>query len=261
MTDIRDAVRERYGSIAVNDGGCCGGGSGGCGCGDGDDASALGYTEEQKKSIPEGSNLNLGCGNPLGHAAVRPGETVLDLGSGAGIDVFLASREVGPTGRAIGVDMTPAMVSRARRNAADGDYANVEFRLGEIENLPVADQSVDLIISNCVINLSPAKPRVFAEAMRALRPGGRMVVSDLVLTRTLPDDVRRSVEAYVGCVAGAMPKEEFLAAMRHAGFEEVEVLEERGYASGGGGAAVEGVTADAWEAVTSVKVRGMRPRP
>ena len=255
MTDIRDAVRDRYGSIAGNDGGCCGGG---CGCGDGGDASGLGYTEEQKKAIPQGANLNLGCGNPLGHAAVRPGETVLDLGSGAGIDVFLASREVGPTGRAIGVDMTPAMISRARKNAADGDYANVEFRLGEIENLPVADQSVDLIISNCVINLSPAKPRVFAEAMRALRPGGRMVVSDLVLTGSLPEDVRRSVEAYVGCVAGAMPREDFLAAMREAGFDEVEVLEERKYASGG---AEAGVGADAMDAVRSIKVRGVKPRP
>ena len=255
MTDIRDAVRDRYASIAVNDGGCCGGG---CGCGDGDDASGLGYTEEQKKAIPQGSNLNLGCGNPLGHAAVRPGETVLDLGSGAGIDVFLASREVGPTGRAIGVDMTPAMISRARKNAAEGDYANVEFRLGEIENLPVADQSVDLIISNCVINLSPAKPRVFAEAMRALRPGGRMVVSDLVLTRSLPEDVRQSVEAYVGCVAGAMPREDFLAAMREAGFDEVEVLEERKYASGG---AEAGVGADAMDAVRSIKVRGVKRRP
>jgi SAM-dependent methyltransferase len=256
MTDIRDAVRERYGSIAVNDGGCCGGG---CGCGDGDGASALGYTEDQKKAIPQGSNLNLGCGNPLGHAAVRPGETVLDLGSGAGIDVFLASREVGPTGRAIGVDMTPAMISRARKNAAEGGYANVEFRLGEIENLPVADESVDLIISNCVINLSPAKPRVFAEAMRALRPGGRMVVSDLVLTRSLPDEVRRSVEAYVGCVAGAMQEEEFLAAMRNAGFDEVEILEERGYATGGT-AAQPDVSADAWSAVRSIKVRGVKPR-
>ena len=255
MTDIRDAVRDRYGSIAVSDGGCCGGG---CGCGDGGNASGLGYTEEQKKAIPQGSNLNLGCGNPLGHAAVRPGETVLDLGSGAGIDVFLASREVGPTGRAIGVDMTPAMISRARKNAADGDYANVEFRLGEIENLPVADQSVDLIISNCVINLSPAKPRVFAEAMRALRPGGRMVVSDLVLTRSLPEDVRQSVEAYVGCVAGAMPREDFLAAMREAGFDEVEVLEERKYASGG---AEAGVGADAMDAVRSIKVRGVKRRP
>ena len=254
--DIRDAVRERYGSIASGDGGCCGGG---CGCGDGGNASALGYTEDQKQAIPQGSNLNLGCGNPLGHAAVRPGETVLDLGSGAGIDVFLASREVGPTGRAIGVDMTPAMISRARKNAAEGDYANVEFRLGEIENLPVADQSVDLIISNCVINLSPAKPRVFAEAMRALRPGGRMVVSDLVLTRSLPDEVRRSVEAYVGCVAGAMQEEEFLAAMRNAGFDDVEILEQRGYATDGT-AAQPGVSADAWSAVRSIKVRGVKPR-
>ena len=253
--DIRDAVRERYGAIAVNDGGCCGG----CGCGDCDDTSSLGYTEEQKKAVPKGSNLNLGCGNPLGHAEVRPGETVLDLGSGAGIDVFLASREVGPTGRAIGVDMTPAMVSRARKNAAEGDYSNVEFRLGEIENLPIADQSVDLIISNCVINLSPAKPRVFAEAMRALRPGGRMVVSDLVLTRSLPDDVRQSVEAYVGCVAGAMHQEDFVATMREAGFLEVEVLNERQYARGE--TAAQGrVSEDAWDAVRSIQVRGVKPR-
>jgi SAM-dependent methyltransferase len=253
--DVREMVRDRYGAIAEADGGCCGG----CGCGDSDDTVALGYTEEQSKAIPKGSNLGLGCGNPLGHAAVKRGEVVLDLGSGAGIDVFLASQEVGPEGRAIGVDMTPAMLSRARRNAVDGGYTNVEFRLGEIENLPVADGSVDLIISNCVINLSPSKTRVFAEALRALRPGGRMVVSDLVLTRPLPDAVRKSAEAYVGCIAGAMLRDDYLAEMRAAGFANVEVIEERSYAPGGTGSDVV-TEAGAWDAVRSMKVRGLKPR-
>ena len=252
-SDVREMVRERYGSMAESGGSCCGGA---CGC-DGDGAKALGYTDAQAKAIPEGANLNLGCGNPLGHAGVRAGETVLDLGSGAGIDVFLASQEVGPTGRAIGVDMTPAMLTRARRNAADGGFGNVEFRLGEIENLPVADASVDVIISNCVINLSPAKPRVFAEALRALRPGGRMVVSDLVLTRPLPDAVRKSAEAYVGCIAGAMLQDDYIATMRDAGFRNVEVVEERVYTSEGNGAEVM-TEANAWDAIRSIKVRGVK---
>ncbi|MGE5174976.1 MAG: arsenite methyltransferase [Hyphomicrobiales bacterium] len=269
--DIRDVVRERYGAIA--DGGECGcgckpasekaeerktaGGDAGC-CGDTGLAS-LGYSSEQSAAIPEGANLGLGCGNPLGHAAVRPGETVLDLGSGAGIDVFLASKEVGLIGRVIGVDMTPSMLRRARENAERGDYKNVEFRLGEIESLPVADASVDVVISNCVINLSPDKPRVFREALRALKPGGRMVVSDLMLTRPLPDAVRNSISAYVGCVAGAPLKEDYLRLMREAGFEDVTVVEERSY--GNAGDLLPGVVreANAWDAILSVKVRGRKP--
>ena len=265
-TDIRDVVREKYGALAegaASGAGCCSEGSGcGCGCQGGaqETLPTLGYTEEQAKAIPEGENLGLGCGNPLAHAQIRFGERVLDLGSGAGIDAFLAAREVGVSGRVIGVDMTPAMLSRARENAAKGGFTNVEFRLGEIEHLPVADATVDVIISNCVINLSPEKPRVFREAWRALRPGGRMVVSDIVLTRALPEAVRKSVEAYVGCVAGASMKDDYLRLVGEAGFEYVEVLEEKSYGVGTDllpGAVTE---AGAWDAVRSVKVRARKPK-
>jgi arsenite methyltransferase len=256
--DIRDIVREKYGAIVEGSKGCCGEETGGCGCGDCGETGALGYTEEQMKAIPKGSNFGLGCGNPLGHAEVKPGETVLDLGSGAGIDVFLASRDVGPEGRAIGVDMTPSMISRARSNAAEGGYTNVEFRLGEIERLPVADSSVDLIISNCVINLSPDKPAVFREALRALRPGGRIVVSDIVLSRELPESVRTSLEAYAGCVAGASLKDEYLRLVGEAGFEQVEVLEQRGY--GAPESLLPGADPATRESILSIKVRAVKPR-
>jgi arsenite methyltransferase len=257
--DIRETVREKYGALAEgNDCGCgCATGAASC-CGtDETSMTSLGYSQEQLATIPEGANLGLGCGNPLAHADVKPGETVLDLGSGAGIDAFLAAREVGPSGRVIGVDMTASMIARARENAAKGGYANVEFRLGEIENLPVADATVDVIISNCVINLSPDKRRVFAEALRALRPGGRLVISDLVLTKTLPEKVRQSIEAYVGCVAGASLKDEYLQLVVDAGFRDVEIVEERGYGQSGLPAVV--VEAKAWDAVASVKVRAVKP--
>jgi len=257
--DIRDIVREKYGAIATSSkesSSCCGGG---CGCGGGEGLATIGYTEEQAKAIPDGANLGLGCGNPLAHADLRPGETVLDLGSGAGIDAFLAAREVGPSGHVIGVDMTAAMISRARSNAIQGAYTNVEFRLGEIEHLPVADATVDLIISNCVINLSPEKPRVFREAWRALRPGGRMVVSDLVLTRPLPESVRNSIEAYVGCVAGASLKDDYVAAIRDAGFEDLEVVEETSYGVGSDLLPDTVHGAEAWDAIRSVKVRAVKP--
>ena len=264
-SDIRDVVRERYGAIAEKNPGessCCGTGSS-CGCGCGGDANAtlamIGYTEEQAGRIPEGANLGLGCGNPLAHAAPRPGETVLDLGSGAGIDAFLASPEVGAQGRVIGVDMTASMISRARENARNGGYTNVEFRLGEIENLPVADASVDAIISNCVINLSPDKPRVFREALRALKPGGRMVVSDLVVTRPLPESVRTSLEAYVGCVAGASLLEDYLRMVREAGFERVEVVEEKSYGAGTDLLPAVVNEGNAWDAIRSAKVRAWKP--
>jgi len=264
-TDIRDVVREKYGAIAESAGteGCCSEGSGcGCGCQGGgqETLAAIGYTEAQARAIPEGANLGLGCGNPLAHAEIRPGETVLDLGSGAGIDAFLAAREVGPLGRVIGVDMTASMLSRARENARQGGFANVEFRLGEIERLPVADATVDVVISNCVINLSPEKPRVFREAWRALRPGGRMVVSDLVLTRPLPEGVRQSVEAYVGCVAGAALKQEYLRLIQEAGFESVEVVEEKSYGVGADLLPAAVTEAGAWDAVRSVKVRARKPK-
>jgi ubiquinone/menaquinone biosynthesis C-methylase UbiE len=187
----------------------------------------VGYSAEELSSIPSDADLGLGCGNPAALAGLGKGETVLDLGSGAGIDCFLAARKVGPSGRVIGVDMTPEMLDRARENARTGGYKNVEFRLGEIENLPAADASVDVIISNCVINLSTDKERVFREAFRVLRPGGRLMVSDLVLKKPLPRAIRESVEVYVACVAGAMVKDDYLAAMRKAGFRKIEVVSEK----------------------------------
>ncbi len=252
--DIRIAVREKYAGLAEQ-GGCCGPG---CGCGETDVLDQIGYTAEQAAAIPEGANLGLGCGNPIAHAGLEPGQVVLDLGAGAGIDCFLAAREVGPTGRAIGVDMTPAMLEKARANAVRVGATNVEFRLGEIEHLPVADASVDVIISNCVINLSPDKPRVFAEAYRALRPGGRMLISDLVLTRPLPDEVRRNVDLYVGCVAGAALREDYLRLMREAGFADVEVVQESAYTVGQGGLPAGSPEEEAFRAVVSAKIRAWK---
>ena len=176
--------------------------------------------------MPEGANLGLGCGNPTALASLKEGEVVLDLGSGGGFDAFLAAAKVGKTGKVIGVDMTPEMLTLARRNVANSQYRNVEFRLGEIENLPVADNTVDCIISNCVINLSPDKDKVFAEAFRVLKPGGRLMVSDLVLLKELPKKVRQSVEAYVGCIAGAQLKDDYLALWKAAGFKDVKIVGE-----------------------------------
>ena len=228
--DIRDTVKERYGRIATEkDSGC------GCSCGCGPEESAvtasetMGYTKEELQSIPADADLGVGCGNPLALAEIRKGETVLDLGSGAGIDCFLASGLVGPAGRVIGIDMTPEMIERARKNALDGGYTNVEFRVGHIEALPVEDATVDLITSNCVINLSPDKPQVFREAFRVLRPGGRLTVSDIVLTKPLPAAIRDSISAYVGCIAGASLRDDYLAAILEAGFPEVEVVGETAY--------------------------------
>jgi arsenite methyltransferase len=187
---------------------------------------AIGYSDEDLAAVPGGADLGLGCGNPVALASLRPGETVLDLGSGAGIDCFLAARKVGAEGRVIGVDMTPEMLERARKNAADAHVSNVEFRLGEIEHLPVADNSVDAIISNCVINLSPDKPQVFREAFRALRPGGRLMVSDIVLDSPLPKGLLDSVAAYVGCISGASLKADYLAMMSAAGFSYVAIVSE-----------------------------------
>jgi ubiquinone/menaquinone biosynthesis C-methylase UbiE len=180
-------------------------------------------------AAPAGANLGLGCGNPVALASLKEGEAVLDLGSGAGFDCFLAAKKVGGKGRVIGVDMTPEMLENARENARKAGVANVEFRLGEIENLPVADNSVDAVISNCVINLAPDKERVFAEAFRALKPGGRLMVSDLVLTAPLPKAVQESIAAYVGCLAGASLKADYLRAIKQAGFENVNVASEESF--------------------------------
>jgi len=176
-------------------------------------------------AVPDGANLGLGCGNPVALASLSEGETVMDLGSGAGFDCFLAANRVGKKGRVIGVDMTPEMLEKARENAAKGGYDNVEFRLGEIENLPAVDNSVDAVISNCVINLSPDKGRVFAEAFRVLKPGGRLMVSDIVILRELPDFIRKSAAAYVGCISGALLKDEYIGMIEKAGFGKVTVMD------------------------------------
>jgi arsenite methyltransferase len=231
--DIRKTVRQRYGRIAQPNS-CCGPVNTCCGpqvscCGDTptiDISKNIGYSEEELKAIPEGADLGLGCGNPVAIASLKEGDTVLDLGSGAGIDCFLAAKRVGPKGRIIGVDMTPEMLERARENAKRTKYENVEFRLGEIEHLPVADSSVDVVISNCVINLSPDKRQVFNEAYRVLKPGGRLMVSDIVLTRELPEAIKNSIEAYIGCVAGAVLKDTYLEAIETAGFRDVTIIDE-----------------------------------
>jgi len=226
--EIRKVVREGYGKIAKQDSSCCAPTKSCCGGADltQDISRKIGYTEDELKAVPEGANLGLGCGNPVALASLKEGEIVLDLGSGGGFDCFLAANQVGKTGKVIGVDMTAEMLDRARENARKGNFDNVEFRLGEIENLPVGDHQVDIIISNCVINLSSNKKRVFQEAFRVLRPGGRLMVSDIVLLKELPGEIRNSVAAYVGCVAGAITKKEYLEAIRSTGFKEIKVLSE-----------------------------------
>ena len=253
---VRELVRERYGAIAES-GACCGPGGCACGCaGATSTLDALGYDAAQQSAVPDGAELGLGCGNPVPHADPAAGEVVLDLGSGAGVDCFVAARRVGEAGRAIGVDMTPAMLARARANAARSGVANVEFRLGEIEHLPVADASVDAIVSNCVINLSPDKPQVFREAWRVLRSGGRLVVSDLVLERPLAEELRRRADLLVGCVAGALLEADYLALAREAGFERLEVLDRRRYAEG----AIDDAGArEAFDAVRSITLRAWKP--
>ncbi len=224
----RKIVREGYAKVVKQKSSCCAPVPSCCGGTDRTQeiSKKMGYSEEELKAVPEGANLGLGCGNPVALASLKEGETVLDLGSGAGFDCFLASGKVGDSGKIIGVDMTPEMVEEARDNARKGNYTNVEFRLGEIENLPVGDNSVDAVISNCVINLSPNKKRVFAETFRALKPGGRLMISDIVLLKELPDYVRNSIQAYVGCVAGAMLKDEYLKTVREAGFQDVKIIDQ-----------------------------------
>ncbi len=220
-TKIRDTVREAYGAIAegkARGSSCCSS----CSCETGEFALSIGYSDDELRSVPEGANLGLSCGNPTAFANLKEGEVVLDLGSGAGFDCFIAARKVGGTGKVIGVDMTQAMLEKARENAQKGSFLNVEFRLGEIENLPVADNSVDVVISNCVINLSVDKPRVFQEIFRVLKPGGRISVSDMALLRQLPESIRRSVDAYVGCVAGAVLVDEYRRLVEESGFKDVQ---------------------------------------
>lgn len=225
---IRAFVREQYGNIAqTSTGGCCAPeptGGGCCGGTIGGTApSILGYDAQAISELPEGSEMGLGCGNPLAIASLQPGETVVDLGSGGGIDCFLASKRVGPTGHVIGVDMTPAMITKARTNAAKGGYTNVEFRLGEIEHLPVANDTATLIISNCVINLSPDKAQVIRECHRILKPGGRLSFSDIVATTPMPEDLLKDLMAYAGCVAGAALVSELETMLQAAGFRDIRI--------------------------------------
>jgi arsenite methyltransferase len=224
LDEARATVRERYARIAEGSGACsstptC------CGAAGRAEAIAetLGYNRTDLETAPKGANLGLGCGNPIAIASLQPGQTVLDLGSGAGFDAFLAARAVGPSGRVIGVDMTPGMITKARQNQVQGGFSNVEFRLGEIEHLPVADASVDVILSNCVINLSPDKPQVFREALRVLKAGGRLAVSDIVALQPFPESLRKDWELYTGCIAGAALLDDLKTILAGAGFENIRV--------------------------------------
>lgn len=222
---ITEAVRERYKAIAEKSGSCCGPSC----CDESVSDMTTGYTKEELAAIPEGSNLSLGCGNPTGLATIKPGETVIDLGSGAGIDCFLAATKVGASGHVIGIDMTEAMIRRARENAAKAGHPNVEFRFGQIEDMPVADNIADIVISNCVINLAPDKGRVFAEIFRVLKPGGRFVVSDIVARGTIPEEDRKDMELWAGCIAGALEKSVYLETARKAGFVDLNIKAEVEY--------------------------------
>jgi ubiquinone/menaquinone biosynthesis C-methylase UbiE len=227
---VKKLVRNRYAKVAKTNGSCCASSISCCSAPTNEQVSKMiGYSEEEMNAVPEGANLGLGCGNPTALASLKEGQRVLDLGSGAGFDCFLAAKKVGAKGKVIGVDMTPEMLDKARANAKKGKYTNVEFRLGEIENLPVADSSVDIIISNCVINLAPNKKRVFEEAFRVLAPNGRLMVSDIVLLKELPKSIQKNVEAYAGCISGAVHKDKYLELMRKAGFQEVTVIDEKTY--------------------------------
>ncbi len=233
---IVDTVRERYGRIATGqESGCCGGATGST-CGDpaADAAAAIGYRDSDLEAVPEGANLGLGCGAPLDFLDLMPGETVLDLGSGAGFDAFLAARHVGDTGRVIGVDMTPEMIRKARANAADGGFTNVEFRQGRLESLPLEDATVDAVTSNCVINLVPDKSVVFREIARVLRPGGRLVISDIVLDGPLPPALASDLLAYVGCVAGAMQRRAYFDLVQAAGLTGVRIHKDVDYLAAAG---------------------------
>jgi ubiquinone/menaquinone biosynthesis C-methylase UbiE len=221
--NIIKSVREKYGSYAKSSSSC------GCGCSAGkaaEYAQKLGYTDAELKVIPADANLALSCGNPTALVGLKEWNVVVDLGSGAGFDCFLAASRVGDKGKVIGVDMTPEMVDKARSIAARDGISNVEFRLGEIENLPVADNSADVVISNCVVNLSANKPRVFAEIHRVLKPGGKVAIADIALREKLPEQIKESIEAYVGCVAGAVLIEEYRQMLLEAGFKEVSIIDE-----------------------------------
>jgi arsenite methyltransferase len=248
---VRAQVRTAYAKVArgQQDGcsvGCCGS--------QGSGSLELGYTTEELSSVPEGADLGLGCGNPQAIAALKPGETVLDLGSGAGFDAFLAAKRVGRTGRVIGVDMTPEMVTKARDNARRVEALNVDFRLGEIEHLPVLDASIDAILSNCVINLSPDKGAVFKEAFRVLKPGGRLAISDVIATQPMPPEVAKNLEAYTGCVAGAASEATLRGLLVEAGFEDIAIR-----VRPGSGAFLEQCMPGSASYVASATIEGRKP--
>lgn len=248
---IKKLVRDGYAKAVTQNTSCCSTSS--C-CGGTDQAKniskAVGYSDSEMAAVPEGANLGFGCGNPVAIASLKEGDIVLDLGSGAGFDAFLASARVGKNGKVIGVDMTPEMVARAKENARKGNCVNVEFKLGEIEDLPIEDNFVDVVISNCVINLSPDKEKVFKEAFRVLKPAGRLMVSDLVLVRDLPEAIKASIEAYVGCIAGAVKKEDYLKYIKEAGFQGIKVISQDSYP------VKAGIDASA---VASVKIYAVKP--
>ncbi len=248
VNQIKESVRKHYAGLIKTDESCCSSLTDCCPDTNTDSpAEKNGYTEAQISSIPtDAAEHSFGCGNPLEYTDVQEGDVVVDLGSGAGIDVLLASRLVGEGGRAIGIDMTPEMIEKAQRNAEEVGAKNVDFRLGEIESMPVEGESVDWIISNCVICLSPDKNKVFEEAYRVLKPGGKLVVSDMV-TNNLPDWVRATVSTWVSCISGALPEDQYLDSIRHAGFEDVKVLSKSAYAKMG---QVE---------VASIKVEAVKP--
>jgi SAM-dependent methyltransferase len=225
--EVKEFVKKRYGEIAENGASCCPSCS--CGLSATEIALQIGYSKEDLNSIPEVSSMGLGCGNPVALAGLKEGETVLDLGSGGGIDVFLAAKKVGLKGRVIGVDMTEEMVNKAKAIASKYNYENVEFKLGEIENLPIEDETVDVIISNCVINLAPDKEKVFQEAYRVLKTNGRILISDLVTEEELPIEVRKSFKAWAGCIAGALEKKQYLETIKKAGFKDVKIASESTY--------------------------------
>ena len=226
MKNIKKIVKKNYGQIAQRNSSCCGGGS--CCSGSGSDnlSKIIGYSDAQINDVPDGANLGLGCGNPLAITSLKTGDVVLDLGSGTGFDAFLASRKVGDTGKVIGIDMTDEMVKRAKENATKGNYTNVEFRLGDIEDLPVDDALIDVIISNCVINLAPNKEKVFKESYRVLKHGGRLTISDIVLTKQLPKELKRNEELLTGCISGSILKQDYFSLLEKAGFANIKIHKE-----------------------------------
>ncbi|MCD4820836.1 MAG: arsenite methyltransferase [Methanococcoides sp.] len=229
--EIKKMVKKGYSEVAIKGSSCCSTKSPCCSLsGVAEEISKkIGYSEKELDETPEGANLGLGCGNPTALASLKLGETVLDLGSGAGFDCFLAAARVGKEGKVIGVDMTPEMIEKARENASNGGYTNVEFKLGDIEEIPVADASIDVVISNCVINLVPSKDKVFREIFRILKNGGRFIISDMVLLKVIPAKIKTSAEAYIGCISGAILKKDYLDTIKNSGFEDVEIMEETNY--------------------------------